>query len=172
MMTLRRAVESQERGRRAIARCGAALLVAALSILAAVRAHADPTLYHGLGFTASLPASIAVKKSELVDFDTYEFQREGDGRVLLGAYAGNAPAFPQSIPSDANEGIKRIHGLRATSYRWTDTAGRFHAQLLIELAPASEPRFPQFLHYWYHDLSGPDAALADGIVESTIGVPQ
>jgi hypothetical protein len=91
----------------------------------------------------------------MIDFDLYEFRRETDGELLLGAYAGNFPGFPQSVPSDASEGIKQIHGLRATSYRGTDSAGRFHAQLLIELAPTSEPGFPQFLHYWYHDLAGP-----------------
>jgi len=158
-------------GCRAIGRCGAVLFVAALFILMAISAHADPTLYHGLGFTARMPAGITVKKSEMVDFDLYEFRREDDGKVLLGAYAGNAPDFPQSVPSSANEGIKRINGLRATSYRWTDAAGRFHVQLLIDLAPPSEPRFPQFLQYWYHDLAGPDAALADAIVESTVGAP-
>jgi hypothetical protein len=136
-------------------------------------ARASPTAsYHGLGFTVRLPGSIAVKKSELVDFDTYEFSRPADGMVLLGAYAGNAPSFAKSVPRNANEGIKRIHSLRTASYRWTDSAGRFHAELLIELAPPSEPRFPQFLHYWYHELAGPDAALADGIVESTVGSPQ
>jgi hypothetical protein len=148
------------------------LVLVAACILAAGGVYADPMLYRGLGFAAELPADVTVKKSEMVDFDLYEFRREADGKVLLGAYAGNWPAFPQSVPSNANEGINRIHGLRATSYRWTDVAGRFHAQFLIELAPQSEPRFPLFLHYWYHDLAGPDVALADGIVESTVGAPQ
>ena len=107
----------------------------------------------------------------MIDFDTYEFLRTADGTVLLGAYAGNAPGFPQSVASNANEGIKRINGLRATTYRWTDAADRFHAELLIELAPPAEPKFPQFLHYWYRDLTGPDAALSDGIIESTVARP-
>ena len=147
-------------------------MVAALCALTAVGARADSTGYHGLGFTVQLPDGIAVKKSEMVDFDTYEFSRTADGTELLGAYAGNAPDFPQSVPSNANEGIKRINGLRATSYRWTDAAGRFHAVLLIELAPRGIVRFPLYVHYWYHDLTGPDAALSDGIIESTVATPQ
>jgi len=127
--------------------------------------------YHGLGFTVDLPASVAVGKSELIDFDTHEFSRPADGAVLLGAHVGNAPDSPQSVPSGANEGTKRINGLRATSYRWTDAAGRFHAELLIELAPPPELKFPQFLHYWYHGLTGPDAALSDEIIESTVARP-
>ncbi len=159
------------------------LLLLVLFVLAAFQAHsldvarADSTAnasaspYHGLGFTVQLPAGIAVRKSESIDFDTYEFSRPADGTILLGAYAGNAPDFPQSVPSNANEGIKQINGLRATSYRWTDAAGRFHAALLIELAPQTEPRFSQFLHYWYHDLTGSDAALSDGIIASSVGEP-
>jgi hypothetical protein len=164
-----------------------AILLLALFVVAAFQARsfdaarADSTAdartlpspaYQGLGFTVQLPVGIAVRKSELVDFDTYEFSRSADGTVLLGAYAGNAPDFPQSVPSNANEGIKRINGLRATSYRWTDAAGRFHAVLLIELAPRGIVRFPLYVHYWYHDLTGPDAALSDGIIESTVAAPQ
>lgn len=108
----------------------------------------------------------------MVDFDTYEFSRSADGTVLLGAHASNAPGFPQSIPNGANEGIKRINGLRAISYRWTDAVGRFHAVLVIELAPRGIVRFPLCVHYWYRDLTGPDAALSDSIIESTVGPPQ
>ncbi len=118
-----------------------------------------------------LPEGIAAKKSELVDFDTYEFSRAADGKVLVGAYAGNAPWFAQSVPSGANQGLKRINGLRATSYRWTDAAGRFNAELLIELAPKGVVRFPMYVHYWYRDLTGSDAAPADGIIESTVARP-
>lgn len=171
-MSLRHAREREGRGRHTMGRRRAALAIAAAFwALSGVGAHADSARYHGLGFTVQLPADIAVKKSELVDFDTYEFSRAADGTVLLGAYAGNAPDFPQSVPGNANQGIKQINGLRATSYRWTDAAGRFHAELLIELAPSTEPRFPQFLHYWYHDLTAADAARVDGIVESTVATP-
>ena len=147
-------------------------MAAALCALSAIRARADSAAYHGLGFTVQLPAGIAVKKSEMVDFDIYEFSRTADGPILLGAYAGNAPDFPRSVPGNANEGIKQINGLRATSYRWTDAAGRFHAVLLIELAPRGVVRFPLYVHYWYHDLTGTDAALSDGIIESTVATPQ
>jgi hypothetical protein len=146
--------------------------VAALGASCATDACADSATYHGLGFSVQLPEGIVVKESEMVDFDVYEFSRAADGQALLGAYVGNAPWFGKSVPGDADQGAKRINGLQVTDYRWTDSAGRYHVELLIELAPKMVLRFPMYVHYWYHDLAGPEAALADEIIESTVGRPQ
>jgi hypothetical protein len=153
---------------RAISRRAVLAAIAAFSASSATSARADSTPYHALGFTVRLPAGIGGKESELVDFNVYEFSRTADGAVLLGAYSGNAPNFPRSIPGDASKAVESINGLRATIYRWAEASGRRSADVLIELAPQGVVRFPLYVHYWYRDLAGTEAAVSDGIIASTM----
>jgi hypothetical protein len=149
-------------------RCTILGAVAALCASSAISAHADSIQYHGLGFTVRLPAGIAGKESEGVDFNVYEFSRTADGAVMLGAYSGNAPDFPHAIPDDASKATESINGLRATIYRWTDASGHLGAEVLLELAPQGVVRFPLYIHYWYRNLAEADAGVSDGIIASTM----
>jgi hypothetical protein len=111
-----------------------------------------------------------VTKTRPIDFDIYDFNYQG--KIILSAYAGNAPSFP--FPTSDFVGIKeqrsRLDGLPARSFAKRTVGGLVSREVLIDLS-SRQNVWPQFVHLWYFDLQEQDAKLADEmIITTTYGV--
>jgi hypothetical protein len=119
--------------------------------------------YHGTGFKVSIPGNIRVEKTSPVeDFDIFRFFNK-EGKQILGAYAGNAPQFPDRVPEDVKlqEGI--LGGNPLKSAEWTDKDG-FRGEFLVRLAPGIP--FPVFIHLWYLELNPAERNIAKEILKT------
>ena len=120
-----------------------------------------------ISFTIRVPDAKAVQRREQVDFDLYYVHR--DESLLLGIYAGNHPSFGRSMPRGARRSQARLNGMRTQEIRWRTSAESLSRHVLVRLTEG--PLFPQYVHFWYVDLSPESAGIADAIIHSIRWTP-
>jgi hypothetical protein len=121
--------------------------------------------YVGWGFSIIVPQNIlVVKKTPVEDFDLYYFsRRNGDGKPVLYAYAGNHPDFGDKAPKEHTIKKGKVAKSEAELIKWINDEGFYGCEVLIN---RSEKISPTYIHFWYKNLSSKDKLLADNIIES------
>lgn len=125
---------------------------------AAARNFAFESTRYGL----SLPASISASVAHADDYSIYTFKR--NGRVLLQAYIGNSPIDTVFKEHRQYATFDPVSAYPAESIVYTYPGDIQSREIILTLDQGAA--WPKFAHFWYLNLSAPDAAIADSIVQS------
>lgn len=120
-------------------------------------------------FSLLIPRDAEItKKTPVEDFDIYEVTYKGSR--ILNAYVGNQPSFHSSSDvaslTAEQEEDRTQRGYRTQSARTQSADGRVSRQVLFDLSRQKRD-WPQFIHFWYSELSPDMAIISDEIIAST-----
>jgi hypothetical protein len=123
--------------------------------------------YQGTGFSLLIPASFnAEKTTPAEDFDLFHFYGES-GKLVLGAYVGNHPQFPDAIPENEQLREGTLGGKSLQYAEWKDREV-FYGEFLVLLHPGGAPGIPipVYTHLWYLKLNPEELAIAKKILDT------
>ena len=130
------------------------------------------TEYSGWGFSVRVPVCVTVSTEQPVwDFFLYRFVDQRSNRTILNAYAGNQPSFGRFLPTGCEIQDARIRGVHAKRGEAQDDQGRYSGEVLVDhkRKEISSP-LPQFVHFYYRDLTESERQLAEEVIETTQSV--
>jgi hypothetical protein len=110
-----------------------------------------------------VPKGVKVSKTyPMEDFDLYTCSQRGV--TILNFYVGNSPSFPGANNSTAGITETTVNGMQTKDLRRSgdNTNSR---ETLIKL---SAETWPQYVHFWYSELSQIKSETADSIIISTL----
>jgi len=117
----------------------------------------------GLGFKVNIDKSLKVtSKSPVEDFVLYTFSKRDDN--ILHAYSGNHPEFPTVVEKASKKINVLIGNLNTECFEWKSSEDKYSRECLIDLS--NEMPFPQYVHFWYYDLTFDEKELVDNIIAS------
>ena len=122
-----------------------------------------PWSFGGVDYGVQTAPHVTVKQVKGPDFDIYKFS--ANGRIFLSAYVGNNPDFPGVSPIRIlSKNHDPVAGIPANTIIYQAPAGTRSRETLVTLKQV--PGKYQFIHFFYSNDSGPDAAAADKIIVS------
>jgi hypothetical protein len=120
-------------------------------------------IVHAWGFNVTVNQNIEISTSSPVsDFELYEFKY--NNKDFLHAYSGNHPNFPSKAPKNIKEESLIIGTLSAKCIEWQSVTSKYSKECLISLG--EDRGFPQFVHFWYYDMTLMYKEYADNIILS------
>lgn len=110
------------------------------------------------------PPNMQVNRAQKADFDLYTFFQ--NGRPILHAYVGNNPNFPLlSNEHVFSKNRDPINELNAKTILYQHTSDGSSKEILVTLRLVSNTCC-RYVHFYYHNDSRSEAALADSIIGS------
>jgi hypothetical protein len=123
-------------------------------------------VYEGYTFSLCIPPQYRVQQHEPgVDFLLYSvIETTGKHAVLLGIYEGNHPDFGGALPHTAPFHPTQTTLGAWTMYRvqWRDRHQHYYGEVAIERSIA----FPNFLHFWFTEVSKEERHVIERIIHS------
>jgi hypothetical protein len=122
-----------------------------------------PWSFGGIDYGVQTAPHVTVKQIKGPDFDIYKFS--ANGRIFLSAFVGDHPDFPGDSPIKIlAKNHDPVAGIPANTIIYQAPKGTRSRETLVTLRQV--PGKFQYIHFFYSNDSGPDAAAADKIIGS------